>query len=229
MERHPVKLQIVAHSDQEMTSEVGQFTLPVNPEQYAQKFQVKYDAKVPPGGSGVEERFLSSGPEELRLDFIFDSTGTIYGYVEAHQGKSVPQQIQEFKEVVYDLAGDIHQPRFLKVKGMDINFPCILTDLQITYTLFKADGTPIRAKLSATFLNFKEVRRRVNEENKSSPDLTHVRPVNDGDKLPLMAFRIYKDTKYYLEVARVNGLTNFRQLRTGQDVIFPPIEKTTGA
>lgn len=226
MERHPTKLEIIAHSDQEMNDEVGRFTLPVNPEQYAQKFTVKYDAKVPPGGSGVEERFLSSGPEELRLDFVFDSTGTIYGYV--HEGKSVPLQIQEFKQVVYDLAGDIHQPRFLKLMGMNINFPCILTELQITYTLFKPDGTPIRAKLSATFLNFKETRRRVAEENKNSPDLTHVRRVNDGDKLPLMAFRIYKDTRYYLEVAKVNGLTNFRQLRTGQDVIFPPIEKNTG-
>ena len=221
------KLKIIAHNDPEMQTQVGEFILPVNPEQYAQKFQVKYDGKVAPGATGVASPFKSSAPEELRLDFTFDGTDTIYGYV--HKGKTVTVQIQEFKDVVYVLDGEIHQPRFLKVFGTNINFPCILSDLQITYTLFKPDGTPLRAKISATFMNFKEVHRRVSEENKNSPDLTHIRPVNDGDKLALMAFRIYKDTKYYLEVAKVNGLTNFRQLRTGQDVIFPPIEKNTSA
>lgn len=201
----------------------GSFSLPVNPEQWAQKFQVKYDAKVAPGGQGVEEKFMSSGPEELKLDFLFDGTDTIYGYT--HLGKSVPQQIQEFKEIVYNLSGEIHQPRFLKVMGLGVSFPCILTDLQLTYTLFKQDGTPLRAKASATFLNFKEVNRRVAEEGKNSPDLTHIRQVKEGDTLPLMVFNIYKKPKYYLEVAKVNGLTNFRKLATGQDIIFPPLDK----
>ena len=217
------KLKIIAHSDVERRNQVGEFILPVNPEQYAQKFQVKYDGKVAPGASGTDSPFKFSMPEELKLDFTFDGTDTIYGYT--HKGKTVPQQIQAFKDVAYILAGDIHQPRFLKVLGSNINFPCILSDLQITYTLFKPDGTPLRAKISATFMNFKEVNRRVSEEDKNSPDLTHVRQVNDGDKLALMAFRIYKDTKYYLEVAKANGLTNFRQLRSGQKVFFPPIEK----
>jgi hypothetical protein len=221
---HPTKIVIEAYKDREMTGKaVGSFTLPVNPEQYSQVFQVKYDAKVAPGGQGVEEKFMSSGPEELKLDFLFDGTDTIYGYAQA--GKSVPQQIQEFKEVVYDLSGDIHQPRFLKVMGMGVAFPCVLTELQLNYTLFKPDGIPLRAKASATFLNFREVRRRVAEEGKSSPDLTHFREVKQGDTLPLMVFNIYKDPKYYLEVARVNGLTNFRKMATGQGIIFPPLEK----
>jgi hypothetical protein len=225
MEAHPAKIIINAYNDREMTDsqKVGSFTLPVNPEQYAQKFEVKYDAKVAPGGQGVEEKFMSSAPEELKLDFTFDGTDTIYGYV--HSGKSVPQQIQEFKEVAYDLSGEIHQPRFLKVIGMGITFPSVLTTLDITYTLFKPDGTPLRAKISATFLNFKEVKRRVAEEGKNSPNLTHLRRVKEGDTLPLMVFGIYKDPKHYLEVAKANDLTNFRKLAAGQDIIFPPFTR----
>jgi nucleoid-associated protein YgaU len=66
----------------------------------------------------------------------------------------------------------------------------------------------------------------VAEEGKNSPDLTHYRQVKQGDTLPLMVFNIYKDPKYYLEIARVNGLTNFRKLLTGQNIIFPPLEKS---
>jgi nucleoid-associated protein YgaU len=61
--------------------------------------------------------------------------------------------------------------------------------------------------------------------NVQSPDLTHVRVVEEGDTLPLMAKRIYGDSKYYLEVARVNRITSFRKLKTGQRIFFPPIQK----
>lgn len=222
MEAHPTKIHILAYNDKEMTKGEQTFTLPINPEQYAQKYEIKYDAKPAPGNQGVEEKFTSSAPEELKLDFIFDGTDSIFGY--AHLGKSVPQQIQEFKEVVYDLSGDIHQPRYLKVIGLGIIFPSVLKNLDITYTLFKTDGTPLRAKISATFLNFKEIKRRVIEESKNSPNLTHLRMVKGGDSLPLMVFKIYKNTKYYLEVAKANNLTNFRQLNAGDQIRFPPFK-----
>ncbi|HLT06665.1 MAG TPA: hypothetical protein VK014_04010 [Cyclobacteriaceae bacterium] len=224
MEIHPTKILINAYSGKEMTEseKTGSFTLPINPEQYAQKYEIKYDAKPAPGNQGVEEKFTSSAPEELKLDFTFDGTDTIFGY--SHLGKSVPQQIQEFREVVYDLSSDIHQPRFLKVMGLGVIFPCVLKNLDITYTLFKHDGTPLRAKISATFLNFKEVKRRVAEEGKNSPNLTHLRTVKGGDSLPLMVFKIYKNSKYYLEVAKANNLTNFRKLNTGDQIRFPPFK-----
>ncbi|MDO9615798.1 MAG: LysM peptidoglycan-binding domain-containing protein, partial [Bacteroidota bacterium] len=31
--------------------------------------------------------------------------------------------------------------------------------------------------------------------------------------------------KYYIEVAKANGLNDFRNLKTGQKIKFPPIEK----
>jgi len=224
MESHPKKIEILAYNDKEMTEggKTGSFTLPINPDQYSQKYEINYDAKVAPGNQGVEEKFISSAPEELKLDFVFDGTDSVYGYT--HLGKSVPQQIQEFKNVVYDLSGDIHQPRYLKVMGLGIIFPSVLKNLDITYTLFKTDGTPLRAKISATFLNFKEARRRVAEEGKNSPNLTHLRQVQGGDSLPLMVYKIYKDPRYYLEVARANNLTNFRKLTSGDQVRFPPFQ-----
>jgi len=40
-----------------------------------------------------------------------------------------------------------------------------------------------------------------------------------------MSFKIYGDSKYYLEVARANKLINFRKLKIGQKIFFPPLQK----
>jgi nucleoid-associated protein YgaU len=224
MDQHPKKLTVYAFADKRLEQKTAEFVLPINPEQYEQTLKVEYDVQPAQGAQGVEGRFKSSAPEELKLDFVFDGTNTVYGY--AQEGRSVPEQIDALKGVVYDLQGEIHQPRYLKLVWKDFTFDCILTELKITYTLFDPEGTPLRAKLSCTFLNYRETERRVREEGKSSPDLTHTRTVHDQDNLPLLTHRIYGAPDYYMEVALANNLTSFRRLRTGQTLRFPPLDKT---
>ena len=91
--------------------------------------------------------------------------------------------------------------------------------------MFNNDGTPLRAIGKATFAGAVSKELAARTVKTSSPDLTHKRIVQDGDTLPLMTERIYGDSKYYLEVAKVNGLVNFRQLKPGSEVYFPPIDK----
>jgi nucleoid-associated protein YgaU len=66
---------------------------------------------------------------------------------------------------------------------------------------------------------------RVRRDNASSPDLTHLRDVREGDTLPLLAQEIYGNPHLYLEVARVNRLVNFRRLRPASRLSFPPLDK----
>jgi nucleoid-associated protein YgaU len=89
--------------------------------------------------------------------------------------------------------------------------------------LFSPDGQPLRAKISASFNGFIEDTLRAAQEDSSSPDLTHLRIVQDGDTLPLMTYRIYGDSKYYYQVAEFNGLSNLKKLETGQKIYFPPL------
>ena len=41
-----------------------------------------------------------------------------------------------------------------------------------------------------------------------------------------MAFRIYGDASLYLEVARVNKLNDFRNIKAGDRISFPPLKKS---
>lgn len=224
MDQHAKKLTVHAYSDKRLEKKTAEYVLPINPEQYAQTYKVDYDVQQSQGAQGVEGRFKSSAPEELQLDYIVDGTGTVYGY--AQPGKTVPEQIEAFRKVVYDLEGAIHQPRYLKLISKDFRFDCILTELKVTFTLFDSEGMPLRAKLNCSFLNYKETERRVREEGKNSPDLTHRRTVKDGDNLPVLTNEIYDAPDFYLEVALANGLTNFRSLDSEMTLVFPPLAKS---
>ncbi|NOY83787.1 MAG: hypothetical protein GXO96_02990 [Nitrospirae bacterium] len=83
---------------------------------------------------------------------------------------------------------------------------------------------PLHAELDINLIADEEVEKRQAKENKSSPDLTHVRLVKSGDTLPLMSKEIYGTSVHYLRVAQVNGLDDFRNLVPGQEIFFPPLE-----
>jgi len=230
------KVVIMPYTDKSyrnQDSELGYFAIPVNPETYSENYKVEYDMRRGHGQQGTDPKFKSTVPEELKLEFIFDGTLTIQGYYLNEQlnlnsdiNRLVPKQIEIFKEVVYAMNGDIHRPRFLKIFWGELRFPCILTNLDINYTLFNQDGVPIRAKLSCTFVNYIAQEQRVARERRNSPDLSHVRQVKEGDRLDLLSNQIYNNSQLMLQVAKANGLASIRPAKVGAVLSFPPIDKT---
>ena len=225
------KFQIHSFKDKRLTRQPGNFkvfTIPINPETYTRGLKVEYETKKGQGNQSVDPKYTGSSPAEVKLDFILDGTGTVKNYYREYIGLSVSDQIERLLTTVYYIEGSIHRPRFLKLFwGSDLPFECLLTNLDINYTLFKPSGAPLRAKVSATFLNYIDPEKRVRREDKESPDLTHLRNVEDGDTLPLMAYDIYANTNYLIQVAQANNLTSFRNLKNGQEIVFPPLEKST--
>jgi len=232
------KLQIKAYSDETFRTEVanGEFRTLLNPEKYIYRYKVEQNKRQASGTSSSSPRYNRTPPEDLELEFVFDRTGILINYGEpgdsddqlsVDEGVGIADDIDLFKRVVFDYNGDEHRPNYLVITWGALLFKGVLTQMDITFKLFKADGTPLRATATANFKGFIEDNLRVALENNSSPDLTHVRIVKEGDTLPLMTHRIYGDSKYYLEVARVNNITNFRKLEPGQKIFFPPIEKVS--
>lgn len=218
------KLKIYAFSDPGCENQVGEpFVAMMNPENYTQEIKMEFENGQGQGTSGSQPRFKLKPPEELSFEILFDCTGII-----DHNPRSdISQEIDDFKQFLMGYEGDIHQPKFFRfvwgtslMKGI-----CVL--LNIAYKLFSPNGKPIRAICKVTIREMKEEEARVAQERASSPDLTHYRTVKKGDTLPLMCYRIYGHSKYYLQVAQVNKLNNFRDLQPGLELFFPPIEKKT--
>ena len=232
------KLVIRCFKDEKFSDEIKdlKYTALLNPEKYTQTFKTEYKKEQASGSSATDPKFTRSLPADLNLEFLFDRTGVIVHYgddpeasnddeVYKDQGKGIIDDIANFKKAVFDYNGEKHKPNYLLISWGALAFKGILTELSIEYKLFKPDGTPIRAIAKVKFISHIEAKKRAAAENNQSPDLTHFRTVKAGDTLPLMTHRIYGDSKYYLEVAKVNKLPNFRKLKPGQELFFPPIEK----
>jgi LysM repeat protein len=207
------------------------FTVMFNPTSYTMTY-ANVLANVPGvNTSGSRARYSYSRAEILTLELVLDGTGvTDFGLTTLlGQGtKSVSAQVKHFLELCFYLDGEVHEPKFLKIQwgeGVLQNFDCRLQGVDVTYTAFDKNGAPLRATLNTTFLEDLEPAKRLRKENKSSPDLPHTRIVRNGDTLPLLTKEIYGSSVYYLRVAQLNGLDNFRQLTPGQEIFFPPLEQ----
>lgn len=219
------KLKVVAYSDPAFNNKIadGEFSTLMNPEKYTYHYKIESDETQASGTSATPPKFNKILPENLELDFVFDRSGVINGYESSDDG--IIADIEKFKKVILDYNGNEHKPNYLIISWGTLLFKGALTEMNVEFKLFKPDGTPVRAVAKAKFQGFVEDDLRAAKENNKSPDLTHSRIVKEGDTLPLMTFQIYGDSKYYLEVAKANNIVNFRKLKTGQQIFFPPLQK----
>lgn len=219
------KLKVVAYSDPEFNDKVadGEFGTLLNPEKYVYKYKIEQNEDQAAGTSAVAPKFNKQLPENLELDFVFDRTGIIAGYESTDDG--IIDDLEKFKNVILNYNGDEHKPNYLIISWGSLLFKGALTEMDIEFKLFKPDGTPIRAIAKVKFQGFVEDNLRAAKENNQSPDLTHYRIVHEGETLPYLSYKIYGDSKYYLQVAKVNNIRNFRKLIPGQELFFPPIKK----
>ena len=221
------KMLILAFADSESCESGGEaeakasYEALINPETYTQEFKLKFsDDAQGQGTSGQQLKYEYTAPEEMTFEFLFDSTGIIDG----KRRDSIVKEVEKFKAVLVEYQGESHEPRHFKlVWGESSLFKGRVTELSITYKLFKPDGTPIRAVAKAKFKASIEEVKRAAKEDKSSPDLTHVVVVKAGDTLPLLCHRLYGDSTYHLAVARINRLDNPRRLEPGTSLVFPPL------
>jgi hypothetical protein len=230
-----LKMKLVAYDDITFSSPSGdEYEVLINPETYALTYASQTNDKSAQGSSETITSFNKRSPQSLTFKFLFDGTGVITrGGGGLLSGLAVPglptnkpdvmADYEAFKSVVYQYASDTHQPRFVQLQWGPLLYNCQATSMTITFKLFNPDGTPLRAEAECTFQGVIDEEKLAAIENRQSPDLTHVRTVVAGDTLPLICYKEYGDSKYYYQVAQINGLTDFKTLVPGSKVILPPI------
>lgn len=214
------KLTVLAYAEPDYSGdEVGRFEAYLNPSELTSAYELEYDESQGVGTTNGPMKFTRGKPGTLSLTFFIDGTGAS-GYA-----VDVQEQIAQF-QLVTGYSGKIHEPNYLKVAwGSQAARHCVLGSASITYKLFKPSGVPLRAVITATFIEHADDETRVAMAQDESSDLTHVRLVRDGDTLPGLCTEIYGSPHFYIQVARVNRLPRFRRLEPGTRLVFPPLQK----
>ncbi len=232
------KMTLTGYKDQAFQTPTG-FTYEalINPETYSLVYALNINTQQAQGSSLPTVSYNQGEQQTLNFKFLFDGTGVIKSDEGILAGlasglaipgvsattRDVTQDLATFKSVVYDYQSDTHQPPYVKIQWGVLAFNAVMSRMNISFKLFKPDGSPLRAEADCTFTAVIDQSQLTALENKQSPDLTHIRTVIEGDTLPLLCYREYGDSKYYYQVAQVNGLTDIKQLAPGMKLIFPPV------
>jgi hypothetical protein len=127
-----------------------------NPASYKVEFNINKDAKDASGGQADSKPVTSVSPRKMTFDFVFDGTGA------NGQTRFVLLETKNFEKVVMpDRDTDIFSlvsknenlklPKLLLLYGTFM-FSCEIDSFSVNYTLFDTFGIPLRATISATFL-----------------------------------------------------------------------------
>lgn len=218
------KMTIEAFSDTKFQKRKGQpYTVMINPEEYTHKYSIVYGDANGQGANGTSQQFNRMGPETVSFTIWFDQSGVLPEFPRFGASTSLAMQIKKFKALIFSYQGDIHSPNYLMLTWGTLLFRCQLTSLDLTYTMFRPDGNPIRAKCVVGFQSYTAPKELAANAEKESADVSHLVSVKAGDTLPLLCHQIYGSSVHYAAVARANGLTNFRKLPAGVQLLFPPL------
>lgn len=220
---------VTAFADDTFTAKAqkAQMSVYINPEQYTQSYEIFYNDTQAQGSPGGSPEYNRTPSDKLDFQLIFDGTGVVPSPLPGTPpttSDGIVTQVDTFMKVAFDYNGAIHSPNFLQLSWGTLLFNCRLQSLKMTYTLFKPDGTPLRAKADASFVGFQSEQEIAKEANALSADLSHLITVKSGDTLPQLCYDIYGTSVYYAKVAAVNGMDGFRNLIPGMKILFPPLE-----
>ncbi len=182
-----------------------------NPTQYGiDKANQIAEAGVP----GLESpilQYVRGNTRTLNMDLFFDT------YEEQ-------SDVRDHTDEIYNLLNidpSTHAPPICDITWGSFSFRGVLDHVSGKFTLFLADGTPVRATLTVTFKEFIDVQVLVQQRPTQSSDHRKTRTVKSGDRIDNIAAEEYGNAKNWRPIAEANNLDNPRQLDPGRPLIIP--------
>jgi LysM repeat protein len=183
------------------------------PSEYTMEKSNEYAKKNIPGLDSPLLKFTRGNLETLSMDLIFDS------YED-------DKDVREYTDKITDLLKvdpALHVPPVLKFVWGNVNFKCVLSKVQKKFTMFRADGIPVRATLNVSFEEYR-TKEDSKEKPKQSSDRTKVYTIMPKDSLCSIASAEYGDPSFWRPIADKNKIENPRVIEPGTEIVIPPLD-----
>lgn len=214
-------MKITGYTDEQFTKRFPgpPYLMMLNPESIKWQRSIEYNHQQAPDSSSPSQRYKSTPSDKLNFDVVIDCTGIV-----DPKRVSMATEITSLENIIFTYNGTIHRPNFVRVQwGKDLVFNGVLSSFDISYTLFRPDGSPLRAKVSLGFAQYISPQTVKIQDQDESPDISHLVTVVEGVTLPELCEKIWDEEDYYIQAARYNDLNKFRSLKGIEKLIFPPI------
>jgi len=173
-------------------------------------------AEIPiPGLESPPIQFIRGAAEKLSLDLIVDTSDTLDDVREKYTNKL---------RALMNINAKLHAPPIVRFNWDRQIFVGVFESLNITYTLFKQDGVPLRAKLSAVLKEYRPAAVQVEETPRQSPNVEKAYTIRRGDTLSAIAGQVYRDSSRWRVIALANGITDPSRVEIGATLIIPRLQ-----
>jgi len=216
-----VKLEIRPYSDPKFKSSAGEvFKAQFNPAEIDMDWAINAGGKLKDitltGNKKFSVKITDTQSVTSKFKLIFDNTMS-------KDKTPIVKKVGDFRKTCLKVNPQVHAPNYVRLVWGEFAMSCQLISLSVKFTLFSPEGIPLRAELNCGFRRFVDYEMKLKEEDNKSPDMTRVVTIREGDSLPLLCQEHYGSPKYYLQVARTNGLVSPLNLQVGQKIVLPPM------
>lgn len=203
-----------------ITNTVTNDRIPVlfNPEEYTLNKDINFAQTTVPGLSAPILQFVSGNMGTLDMELLVDTYEDHGGKVPANS--DVREQTKRITDLM-NIDPSTHAPPVLLFTWGSLAFTCVLARVSQRFTLFLPDGTPVRARLTVTFNEFRNVDLEAKEIKRETADYSKLHTVKQGETLSNIAQTVYDDAKMWRPIALRNRISNPRKLAVGTRLVIP--------
>jgi len=228
MSKGPIKLKIEVLGEKDFPP-IATFHVQYNPPDYTITAGVQIAEVGIPGLESPILQFVRGSGEQISMKLFFDTT---------EDGRDVRLESEKFYRLV-KINRDLHAPPRCRLSwGMALGaqgglgaplgkkYIAVVTNISQRFTLFKADGTPLRTEMDVTFKEFRTLAQQIAELKAQSPDHTKIRKVKSGDTLSSIAYEVYGDSRKWRDIADANKakVIDPRMPAAGLDLLVRPFD-----
>ena len=116
-------------------------------------------------------------------------------------------------------------PKVKFVWGRILSFEAYLIKFSQTLTLFKSDGTPVRATVKVTLQQSRDEGVFPAQNPTSRSEARKMWVVNAGETLDWIAYQEYGQAAHWRHIAQANNLADPKNLRPGQVLKLTPLPR----
>lgn len=184
-----------------------------NPSQYSlDKSNQIAEIGVPGLGAPILQ-YVRGNTRTLSMELFFDTF-------------EQQSDVRDYTNKIYALLGiqaTTHVPPVCTFTWGNFQFRGVLERVGGRFTLFLANGTPVRASLNVTFKEFIPIEVQVRQPPTQSVDYVKTWTLKQGETLSSIAAAEYNDPGRWRPIAHANGLDNPRRIEPGRVLIIPPL------